>query len=236
MKQSKKRKQLLLELVSSCELYHLNEKESMKFINNFLYNDSISRRSYYYYKKQVYEEEDEFTIGRRNFFKNCPSFKTMNIPLFDTKTLKKDYPNPLVDHVVFMHFFGSDKNNYPKHHQKLYSDCDSFLQKANRFRERLDSQSNFSKNIVNSIPVNATIRKEYIKCRKYDCLRCPHGPYYYAYWKEKNTTIENKTVLRKRYLGRYNPRPKNNNKDDNKGDKLIKSLQNHQKLDFSTPF
>jgi hypothetical protein len=33
-----------------------------------------------------------------------------------------------------------------------------------------------------SIPENATIRKEYVKCGKEMC-ELKHGPYYYAYWK-----------------------------------------------------
>lgn len=49
------------------------------------------------------------------------------------------------------------------------------------------------------IPNNATIRQEYVKCSNLDCkeLHKPHGPYLYAYWKDK----ENKK-LRKKYIGR----------------------------------
>jgi hypothetical protein len=47
-----------------------------------------------------------------------------------------------------------------------------------------------------SIPENATIRKEYVKCRKYNCRHERHGPYYYAYWKEGEK-------LRKKYIGGY---------------------------------
>ncbi|MGB7635676.1 MAG: hypothetical protein WBL68_18310, partial [Nitrososphaeraceae archaeon] len=36
----------------------------------------------------------------------------------------------------------------------------------------------------NALPTNATIRKEYVKCGKNDC-EISHGPYYYAYWKER---------------------------------------------------
>src|SRR5215204_6445173 len=48
------------------------------------------------------------------------------------------------------------------------------------------------------VPKNATIRKEYIKCKKPNCYRRQHGPYYYAYWKDPETK-----KLRKRYIGRY---------------------------------
>ncbi len=60
-----------------------------------------------------------------------------------------------------------------------------------------------SKDRLNSIPKNATIREEFKKCGKETCNLCPHGPYYYGYWKEK-TNKESK--LKKRYLGANDPR------------------------------
>jgi hypothetical protein len=44
------------------------------------------------------------------------------------------------------------------------------------------------------IPLNATIRQEYVKCGKPDCENL-HGPYLYAYWKHDKK-------LKKRYLGK----------------------------------
>ena len=49
-----------------------------------------------------------------------------------------------------------------------------------------------------SIPKNATIRKEFVKCKKSDCYHERHGPYYYAYWKDPETKR-----LKKKYIGRY---------------------------------
>jgi hypothetical protein len=49
-----------------------------------------------------------------------------------------------------------------------------------------------------SIPKNATIRKEYVKCKRPNCYRKEHGPYYYAYWKDPITK-----KLKKKYIGRY---------------------------------
>lgn len=46
------------------------------------------------------------------------------------------------------------------------------------------------------IPENATIQQEHVHCGR--CGRCPHGPYWYAYWKEKGR-------LRKRYIGAQLP-------------------------------
>ena len=39
-----------------------------------------------------------------------------------------------------------------------------------------------------------TFRYETVRCGKPNCTRCPHGPYWYAYWKENGRT-------RSRYVG-----------------------------------
>ena len=44
------------------------------------------------------------------------------------------------------------------------------------------------------IPLNATIRQEYVKCGNPDCQNS-HGPYLYAYWKQDKK-------LKKRYVGK----------------------------------
>ena len=43
-----------------------------------------------------------------------------------------------------------------------------------------------------------TFRYETVRCGKENCSRCPHGPYWYAYWKEGGRT-------RSRYIGRSLP-------------------------------
>ena len=61
---------------------------------------------------------------------------------------------------------------------------------------------------LNDLPTNATIRKEYIKCGKNGC-EVSHGPYYYAYWKERISSSDNQPVtiwkLKKKYIGSYLP-------------------------------
>jgi hypothetical protein len=60
-----------------------------------------------------------------------------------------------------------------------------------------------------SIPKNATIRKEFVKCKKPDCYHKKHGPYYYAYWKDPETKR-----LKKKYIGRnYYPTHEQENRD-----------------------
>jgi hypothetical protein len=74
------------------------------------------------------------------------------------------------------------------------------LQKLfNKIKSRELACANRSK----SIPENATIRKEYIKCGKQLCEQ-KHGPYYYAYWKDPESK-----KLKKKYIGRHMPKIKN---------------------------
>ncbi|HLF60423.1 MAG TPA: hypothetical protein VI980_04520 [Acidimicrobiia bacterium] len=39
------------------------------------------------------------------------------------------------------------------------------------------------------------LRKQAVRCGKAGCTRCPHGPYWYAYWTEEGRR-------RSRYVGR----------------------------------
>ncbi len=73
------------------------------------------------------------------------------------------------------------------------------LVKIKQFKETV----NLSNDQFNYLPTNATIRQEYIKCGKTSCNNCPHGPYYYAYFKDKSN---NQVKLRKEYLGTIDPR------------------------------
>ena len=43
-----------------------------------------------------------------------------------------------------------------------------------------------------------TYRLEPVRCGKAGCTRCPHGPYWYAYWREEGR-------LRSRYIGKDLP-------------------------------
>jgi len=39
------------------------------------------------------------------------------------------------------------------------------------------------------------LRRQWVRCGKSSCTRCPHGPYWYAYWREDGKR-------RSRYVGR----------------------------------
>ncbi len=40
-----------------------------------------------------------------------------------------------------------------------------------------------------------SLRKQMVRCGKHGCTKCPHGPYWYAYWTEEGRR-------RSRYVGR----------------------------------
>ena len=80
----------------------------------------------------------------------------------------------------------------PEYYSKLFDNCDKFLAMSFKFIARVDGSSSRKK--LTTVPTNATIRPEHVKCGKSLCLGCPHGPYYYAYWKENGK-------LKKKYIG-----------------------------------
>jgi len=43
--------------------------------------------------------------------------------------------------------------------------------------------------------INVCVRKQMVRCGKDGCTKCPHGPYWYAYWTEDGKR-------RSRYIGR----------------------------------
>jgi phage anti-repressor protein len=89
--------------------------------------------------------------------------------------------------------------------ERLIKEANRLLAKA----EKLTKQDNARIQIRDSrrlacqsrsklITKNATIRKEFVKCKKPNCHQRQHGPYYYAYWKDHETNR-----LKKRYIGSH---------------------------------
>ena len=81
---------------------------------------------------------------------------------------------------------------------------DELIEEGNRLIARAQALDNKEKSIKLAcqsrsklIPKNATIRKEFVKCKKPNCYRQLHGPYYYVYWKDPGFK-----KLRKKYIGR----------------------------------
>jgi hypothetical protein len=76
------------------------------------------------------------------------------------------------------------------------------LEKSTKFINKIKSRELVSMTRAKSIPANATIRKEYVRCGKEMC-ELKHGPYYYAYWKDPESK-----KLKKKYIGDHMPRKK----------------------------
>jgi hypothetical protein len=82
---------------------------------------------------------------------------------------------------------------------------DELMQEGYRLIARAQALDNKEKTMklacqfrAKSIPKNATIREEFVECKKPNCHRHLHGPYYYAYWKDPETKR-----LKKRYIGSH---------------------------------
>ena len=99
----------------------------------------------------------------------------------------------------------------PKYYFQLLASGDKQIAHSKKFLDNIQSQETNSKQNCKDVPSNATIRPESVTCGKSYCLRCPHGPYYYAYWKDDSGK------LKKKYIGtRYDESWKKTRKKRNK--------------------
>jgi len=89
----------------------------------------------------------------------------------------------------------SPTNPIPEYYIKLFARTDKQIEHSKAFLSRLNAAKKTANRNYKMVPPNATIREEYVKCGKLSCVACPHGPYYYAYWKDVNRK------LRKKYIG-----------------------------------
>jgi hypothetical protein len=85
----------------------------------------------------------------------------------------------------------------PRPFWKVLRDARKTAEMAENFIKKHELIESACSNRAKSIPKNATIRKEYVNCKKPICYRgAAHGPYYYAYWKEGKK-------IKKKYIGQY---------------------------------
>ena len=104
-------------------------------------------------------------------------------------------------------FFKSNSRRTPI--SNVFAKTRKLLDKSQKLLERIESAEQTSRDNVQSIPTNATIRKEYVRCGKLGCEQEPHGPYYYAYWKEEMKTDAGRSACRKKlkkYIGSRLPK------------------------------
>jgi hypothetical protein len=89
--------------------------------------------------------------------------------------------------------------------QKVLANAKKTTERATKFINKIKSRHLACANRAKSIPENAIIRKEYIKCEKQMC-EIEHGPYYYAYLKDPESK-----KLKKKYIGDHMPSDKKSN-------------------------
>jgi hypothetical protein len=99
--------------------------------------------------------------------------------------------------------------------QKTLANANKAIEKSTKFINKMKSKQLDCANRVKSIPEDATIRKEYIKCGKQICEQ-KHGPYYYAYWKD----LESKK-LKKKYIGDHMPKDKGLKENCNNNNQIM---------------
>jgi hypothetical protein len=173
-------KNLLSQLIKSCEYYHLNEKQSIECINKIL-NRNISRRSYYNYKHKIYSH-DIFNKLKDSIYSSPLDRCAILLHIDDgadlevrakANTLIADqFPNKNPSPLQSSYHNDMDENSKDK--------LKDILLNIKQFKDI----EKLSKNRLNALPKNATVREELVKCGKDACSLCPHGPYYYAYWRD----------------------------------------------------
>jgi cytochrome b involved in lipid metabolism len=200
LKLSDKEKRTLSYLITNCEIYQLNEKEALEYIKN-KFSKPISRRAYYNYKNQMYKDHHQNSpfSGLYRFHESRQ--RTKDIISFSLISHRERIiRNGLIKGNI------TSRNEFsrlddPELSLKKMREKEVFLIKeSEKVLVKINSKIQIANKNSKSIPKNATIRKEYIKCGKDMCLRCKHGPYYYAYWKDESGK------LKKKYVGRDNPR------------------------------
>lgn len=183
---SQQKKRLFVKLVITCELRRLTEKESLSFIERKI-GTSISRRTYYSYKRALYDGQ---------ILKKTKSI----LPGFGSLFPERTYLN--TENQLAQKYRDVIKLDFiPESAYKFLSDAGNTIANSRKFFARLNKLKETSRENYESIPENATIKREYVKCGYYACRRCKHGPYYYAYWRDQGKRF-------KKYLGKYDPRNK----------------------------
>lgn len=190
VKTSEADKKYIRYLILDCQTFHLNRKESLAYISKKL-KRKISTTSYYDCKNEN-ADNDFFS----NFFPDSQSKKSSLI--LHNIALRNIILNSSKDTRIRSHNAWNDPEFVNKYSDRFFVDGYALVEQTKRMSARINSQQDLTSKNYSSIPSNATIRKEYVKCGNPYCYRCKHGPYYYAYWKQGRK-------LKKKYIGKYDP-------------------------------
>ena len=144
------------------------------------------------------------TNNNNNDSSTSPSCFNYSPSLYKDNSRKPllDWDNPV---------FGSKSSSL----QKLLAKTNKTTERATKFINKIKSRQLACVHRAKSVPENATIRKEYIKCGKQMC-GLDHGPYYYAYWKDPECK-----KLKKKYIGDHMPKNKESVNDYNNGNNTL---------------
>ena len=190
-------KEYLKLLILDCETFHLDEKESIAYATRKL-NKKISRTSYYNCKKEIADNNSLTSLFSNRKWEKSLSF-------LHRSALRNSIGGSTNDPRIRSHNAWNDPEFVSKYSDRFFAEGYALVGRTKRMSARIKSHQDLSSKNYSSVPSNATIRKEFVKCGNLYCYRCKHGPYYYAYWKEGRK-------LKKKYIGKYDPRKNRENK------------------------
>ncbi len=192
-KSIKEKEKPILYLIKSCENYDLNERESIDSINKILGDKSISRRTYYNYKKKLYDNQIFDLLKNSCYNTYGVTLSMLDSILDDGKRTEK------ADKLIGQQF--PKRKQVLEDEEKQKEELNRVMNEAQYDINKLKEIETRRSRIATTLSPNHTIREEFVKCGKEFCLHCPHGPYYYAYWRDNKTN-----KLKKKYLGIIDPR------------------------------
>ena len=220
LKLSNKAKQILSYLITNCEIYQLNENESLKYIKE-KFRQSISRRTYYNYKNQMYKDHDKNAPFFGLFRFHSPKQRSKDITSISLMSHRERIIQDGLTNANISYEDFSKLDDHKLSVKKMYEKAGSIIKKSESLVARMNSKREITNRNSKAIPKNATIREEYVRCGKDFCLKCEHGPYYYAYWRDKSGK------LKKKYIGRNDPRERTGIEiQDNNSNDLENILRN----------
>lgn len=183
---------LILHIIKICETYDLTEKESLETINKIL-NKGILRRTYYNYKKKLYDREIIHQLKGSIYDNHMVRCLILELADMNSqKSLKADF-------LVARQF--PDRKDIFHDTEKQMTELENFNNTTRAMISQFENQKNELLQRYAGVPRNVNIRREYVKCGKVNCKDCPHGPYFYAYWRDSATK-----KLKKKYIGQFNPK------------------------------
>ncbi len=192
-KSFKEKEKPILYLIKSCENYDLNENDSIEAINKVLKDKGISRRTYYNYKKKLYDTQIF------NLVKNS-CYNTIGVKLFILDGILNDgEQTKKADKLIGQQF--PKRKQVLEDEEKQKEELSNVMNRAQSNVNKIQEMETRRSGVNSTLPPNHKIREEFVKCGKEFCLQCPHGPYYYAYWKDSTTK-----KLKKKYIGQFNPK------------------------------